>query len=206
MGRISSGKWFLTFSAMALASMPLLSHSGDAEDMMAAECGVTAAAASAPGAVAAASCFGKKLFMQEVEKCLTGGDCLGESNDIVGCNGWLMTKVFGGHCNDPAGPGFITFVNHNPYTIRFYVSSATGPTNTIDLGPNMFWTTRYEYVNYRMNWANGSNDQTRYRVFGNVLHNGSSYRFTGSQVEPELACLQPRNRPINDPRDPCNYK
>lgn len=191
-------KWFIAVAAMLLVSMPLQSHSGDNEDRVAAGCGIS----SGP-TFAAAGCFVQGLFMQEVEKCLTGGDCLGASNDLVGCNGWLMRNVFRTNCGDATGPGFITIVNKNPYTIRFFVASPTGPTDTFDIGPNMFWTTPYRFVTYRMNWANGSNDNSRYKVWGNVLHNGYSYRFEGSQQEPQLACAQPHDRSINDSRDPC---
>ena len=89
---ISLSLWFIAFATMALVSMPPQSHSGDREDKLAASCGITATAGGGPAVFAAAGCFGKGLFMQEVETCLTGGECLGDSNDLVGCNGWLMRK------------------------------------------------------------------------------------------------------------------
>lgn len=197
---ITLSKWFIAFGAMAIVSMPPQSHSGDREERMLAACAVSSGAEVFIGA----GCFVKDVFLEEVKKCLTGGDCLGASNDLVGCNGWLMRKVFRTNCADAVGPGFTTLVNNNPYTIRFYVASPTGPTDIIDIGPNQFWTTPYVFVTYRMNFPNGSNDDNRYDVEGLVLYNGNSYRFVGSQQEPRLACGKRRNSAINDPRDPCN--
>ncbi len=98
----------------------------------------------------------------------------------------------------------ITIVNHKPYTIRFNVASPTGPTDIVDIRPNQFWVTPYTYVNYLMNFPNGSNDATRHSYEGKRLHNGFSYRFIGTQSNPGLACAQNHDSSINDPADPCN--
>ena len=200
---ITLSKWFIAFGVMTLVSVPQQSHSGEREDRIAAACGATAVV-DGTTALAAGGCYAQGVILQELETCLTGGECVGPSNDLLGCNGWLMHNIFGMNCGDATGPGFTTLVNKNPHTIRFFVASPTGPTATIDIGPNMFWTTPYRFVTYRMNFPNGSNDQNRTGVEGKVLHNGSSYRFVGSQSHPGLACEHARNSPINDPRDPCD--
>jgi len=197
---ISLSKWFIAFAVMILVSMPPHSHSGQRENEIAAACGVSSLATAGTSEVV---CFVEGVSVEEAKKCFTGGDCGGPSNDVIGCDGFLLSKVFGVGCTDSTGPGVITIVNNNSYNITFFWASPHGDTHEVNIGPYRFWMTPFTTVNYRMNFPNGSNDLTRTEVKGHSLRNESTYRFVGTQSRPQLQCVQ-RKDTINDSADPCS--
>lgn len=76
-GAARSWGWSL-LAAVFLMAMPLLAHSGDNETRAVAYC----VAQGAVEPVAFTYCVGSALTAAEIKKCLTGGDCFGESNDL----------------------------------------------------------------------------------------------------------------------------
>ncbi|MCB1083370.1 MAG: hypothetical protein KDK61_03600, partial [Simkania sp.] len=76
---ISLKNLVVTFAALGLMSAPQPSYSGDREKEIAASC---AASATIDSGASWAVCVGEGLALEEVKKCLTGGDCFGEGNTL----------------------------------------------------------------------------------------------------------------------------
>lgn len=112
-------RWFMALIWLLLFAVPLTARSGDTETNAVKYC--ISSGAVEPDAFV--YCVGSYLTTSEIKKCLTGGDCFGESNDLrkalqsLGVNfndieryGWCSgpnseaRKIFGNDVCGCAGP------------------------------------------------------------------------------------------------------